>query len=78
MKSIVLPSGNLDFISFSIITGAIVGASCIDRFIFAPESKISSMLVIVLLGGGSGYTRDDLPVRDVVQELAVRYRRRIA
>ena len=49
--SIVLPYGSLVFILISIIIGAIVGVSCIARCIFAPESAISSMLVLVELSG---------------------------
>ena len=49
----MLSSGSLDFISLSIITGAIVGVACIDRCIFAPEYAIASMLVLVGLGGVS-------------------------
>ena len=45
--SIVLPSGSLDFISFSIIKGATVGVACFDGCMFAPESTISIMLVLV-------------------------------
>ena len=47
VESIVLPSGSLDFISFSIIIGAFVGAPYFARCIFAPASTISSMLVLV-------------------------------
>ena len=53
VDSIVIPSGSLDFISFSIITGAIVGVACFARYIFAPESDIASMLLLVGLGGAS-------------------------
>ena len=48
---ILLPSGSLDFISFSIITGSIVGVACLDMCIFAPESTIYRMLVLVGLSG---------------------------
>ena len=53
VDSVVIPSGSLDFISFSIITGAIVWVACLARCIFAPESVISSTLVLVGLGGVS-------------------------
>ena len=53
VDSIVLPSGSIDYISFSIITGAIVGVACLARCIFAPEFVIASMLVLVGLGGVS-------------------------
>ena len=53
VDSIVIKSGSLALISLSIITGAIVGVSCLDMFIFAPESVIASMLVLVGLGGVS-------------------------
>ena len=49
----MLPFGSLDFISLSIITGAIVSVACLARCIFAPESAIYSMFVIVGLGGVS-------------------------
>ena len=44
---IVLPSGSLAFVSFSIITGAIVGVGCFARCIFSPESDIYGMLLLV-------------------------------
>ena len=47
----MLPSGSFAFISFYIITGAIVGVACLDRCVFAPESEFASMLVLVGLGG---------------------------
>ena len=47
---IVLPSGNLDFISLSITTGAIVGVACLARCILSPEYAIDIMLVLVGLG----------------------------
>ena len=50
VDSIVLPSGSLDFISFSIITGAIVGVAYFSGCIFAPESAIACMLLMVGLG----------------------------
>ena len=53
VDSIVLPSGSIDYISFSIITGAIVGVACLARCIFAPESAIASMLILFGLGGVS-------------------------
>ena len=49
--SIVITSGSLVFISFSIIIGAIVGVACFARCIFAPDSAIASMLLPVGLGG---------------------------
>ena len=48
---VVIPSGSLAFISFSIITVAIVWVACLARCFFAPESVIASMLVLVRLGG---------------------------
>ena len=36
VESIVVPSASIDFISFSIIIGAIVGVACFARCIFAP------------------------------------------
>ena len=51
VDSIVIPSGSLDLISFTIITGA--GVACLAMFIFAPGSAIASMLVLVGLGGVS-------------------------
>ena len=53
VDSIVLPSVIIDFISLSIITGAIVGVACVARCIFVPDSAIASMLVLVGLGGVS-------------------------
>ena len=53
VDSIVLPSGSLAFISFSIITGAIVEVACLARCIFAPKFVIASMLVLVGLCGVS-------------------------
>ena len=47
VDSIVLPSGILAFISFSIIAGAIIGVACFARCIFTPGSVISSMLLLV-------------------------------
>ena len=47
VESIVLQYGSLYFISLSIITGDIVGVACLARCILAPESVISSMLVLV-------------------------------
>ena len=49
--SIVLPYGSLAVISFDIITGRIFVVACFARFIFAPESAIASMLLLVGLGG---------------------------
>ena len=51
IDSIVIPSVSLSFISLFINTGTIVGVACLARCIFAPESAISSMLVLVGLGG---------------------------
>ena len=51
--SIVIQYGSLDFISFFIITGAIVWVACFDRRILSPESAIASMLLLVGLGGVS-------------------------
>ena len=53
VESVVLPSGSLVFISFSIITGFIVGVACLASCIFAQKSVISSMLVLFGLGGVS-------------------------
>ena len=50
-KSIVIPSGIIASVSFSIVTGAIVGLACFPRCIFAPEYAIASMLLLVGLGG---------------------------
>ena len=47
----MLPSGSLDFISFSINTRSIVGVYCLASCIFAPESVIAIMLALVGLGG---------------------------
>ena len=51
--SIVLPSGSLDFISFSIIKGDIVGMAFFAMCLFAPKFAISRNLVLVGLGGVS-------------------------
>ena len=51
VDSVLIPSGSLAFISFSIITGAVVGVACLDMCIIAPEFAIASMLVLVGLGG---------------------------
>ena len=48
---IVLSSISLAFISLSIITGAIVGVACLSKCIFATDSEIARMLVIVGWGG---------------------------
>ena len=53
VDSIVLPYGSLGFISLSIITWIIVGVVCLARCVFAPESVIASILVLVGLGGVS-------------------------
>ena len=53
VDSIVIPSISLALISLSIIKGAIVWATCLARCIFASESAIASMLVLVGLGGVS-------------------------
>ena len=50
---IVLPSGSTSFISFSLITGAIVGVVFLARGLFAPKYAIAIMLVLVELGGVS-------------------------
>ena len=47
----MLPFGSLAFISFSIFTGAIVWVDSLAGCTFAPESVISSIFVLVLLGG---------------------------
>ena len=47
---IVLPYGSLAVISVDIITGDIVVLACFDRGIFATESVISSILLLVVLG----------------------------
>ena len=44
--SIILPYGSLAFISFGIITGAIVVVACFARCIFAPDSDIYGMLLL--------------------------------
>ena len=51
--SIVLTSRSLAFISLSIIEGVVLGMACLDRFIFVPESVVSGILVLVVLGGVS-------------------------
>ena len=53
VDSIVLPSGGLAFISFSLITGTIVGVDFLAMCIFAPESEIASMLILFGSGGVS-------------------------
>ena len=50
-ESIVLPSGSISFISFDIITGAIVVVDFFSKCIFAPESAIDSVLLLVEFGG---------------------------
>ena len=50
VESIVLPYGSLDFIQFSIITGAVLGVDYFARCIFAPASAIDSILVLFGLG----------------------------
>ena len=45
-ESIVLPSISIAVISSEIITGAIVVVACFASCIFAPESEISSMLLL--------------------------------
>ena len=52
-ESIVLPSGSLVVISFEIITGAIVVVAYFSRCMFAPDSEITSMLLLIRLGGAS-------------------------
>ena len=49
--SIVLPSSRLAVISFDIITGAFIVVACFGRGIFAPDSGISSVLLLVELCG---------------------------
>ena len=49
----MLPAGILAFISFDIITGAIVGVDFFAMCIFVPDSAIASMLLLRLLGGVS-------------------------
>ena len=49
--SIVLPYGSLYVISFVIIAGDIVVVAFFNRYIFSPESAISSILLQVVLGG---------------------------
>ena len=51
VDSIVLPYGSLALISFTIIIGGIVGVIFFARCIFAPESEIASMLLLVGLCG---------------------------
>ena len=51
VDSIVLTSVSLGFISLFIITRTIVGVACLARCIFALESGISSMVVLVGLCG---------------------------
>ena len=50
-ESIVLPSNSLALISFYIITGSNVVVACFYRCIFAPDSVISSMLLLEEFGG---------------------------
>ena len=52
-ESIVIPSSILDVISFYIITGAILVVDFFAGCIFAPDSSIASMLLLVGLGGVS-------------------------
>ena len=51
--SIVLPYGSLSVILFDIITGAIVVVACFARCIFAPESAMAIMFLLLGLGGVS-------------------------
>ena len=51
--STVIPYGSRAVIPFEIMEGGIVVEDCFDRCIFAPESAISSMLLLVGLGGVS-------------------------
>ena len=44
--STVLPYVSLAVISFDIFTGAILVVACFSKCIFAPESKIASMLLV--------------------------------
>ena len=48
---IMLPSGSLAFMSLYTIKEAILGVACLARCIFAPESAIFSMLILLGLGG---------------------------
>ena len=50
-ESIFIPSGSLAVISFEITTGAILVVACFYRCTFAPDSVITSMLLIGVLGG---------------------------
>ena len=45
-NSIVLTSGSLDIISYDIISGAISGVACLDRFMFEPESAIACVYLL--------------------------------
>ena len=49
--SIVIPSCRLYVVSFEIMTGTIVVADFFDRCIFAPESSISSLVLLGEFGG---------------------------
>ena len=51
----MIPSVSLDIITFYISTGASVWVACLAGCIFAPDSEISSMLVLVGLGWVSIY-----------------------
>ena len=51
VDSIVLPYVSLSFISLSIIIGDVLWVACLSRCIFVPYYVISSMLVLVGLGG---------------------------
>ena len=48
---IVLPSGRLAVVSFYVVTGVIVGVACLDGYMFAPDSEISSVYLLGKLGG---------------------------
>ena len=52
-ESIVIPYDSLAVVSFGIITGDNVVVACFSRFIFAPESRIASMLLLGVLSGVS-------------------------
>ena len=47
----MLPSDNIAIILFDIITGAVLVVACFYRCVFAPDSAIYSILLLVVLGG---------------------------
>ena len=51
VNSVVFPSGSIDSILLFIVTGSIVGVACLARYIFALESVIAIILILVGLGG---------------------------